>query len=46
MADIFEKRKKRIFHPLAKKKQLKSNFRKVTDMRYSYRCKEYVVKIL
>ena len=26
-------------------KQLKSKFKKILDMRYSYSCKEYVIKI-
>ena len=36
MADIFRKEKK---------EQLKSKFKKVLNMCYSYSCKEYVVKI-
>ena len=34
------------FHRLLQqKKKLKSNLKNVLDMRYSYSCKEYVVKI-
>ena len=45
---FFEKRKQeRVFFTVLcnKKKQLKSKFEKVLDMRYSCSCKEYVVKI-
>ena len=42
----FSKREKKcVFSSFfATKKQLKSKFKKVLDMRYSYSCKEYVVK--
>ena len=47
MADIFRKEKKTCFFHrfLHTKKQLKFKFKKVIYMRYSYSCKEYVVKI-
>ena len=46
IADIFRNEKKMCFFTIFcnKKKQLKSKFKKVLDMRYSYSCKEYVAK--
>ena len=46
IADIFRKEKKSVFFHrfLQRKKQLKSKFKKVFDMRYSYFSKDYVVK--
>ena len=45
---FFEKREKNVFFRrfLHTRKQSKSKFKNVLDMRYSYSSKEYVVKIL